>query len=157
MASRSKVEWVSLAVRVALGGLFIFAGVMKLKDVQHFVQAVSAFKIIPQSAEHLSVLTAFVVPWVEILAGALLVVGWWTRAAGLVLSAMLAAFITGILSVIVRGLDVKCTCFGEFEIPCTGPIGWCHVIRNTVLLAMALHTVWHGAGKLGIDGRARQP
>jgi putative oxidoreductase len=143
--------WLIFVVRVLLGALFIFAGVMKLRDIQHFVQAVGAFKIIPEGAEHLQVLTAFVVPWIEILAGLMLVLGWWTRAAALTISLMLATFIVGIGSVIARDLDVKCTCFGKFEIPCDGPIGWCHIVRNSVLLVGTLLILVKGAGRLALD------
>src|SRR5262245_13085686 len=140
--------WVALAVRLVLGGLFVFAGVMKLNDVQQFAFAVKAFKILPDS---LIVFAAFAVPWTEIVAGLMLVYGWWARSAALLIGAMLLAFIAAIVSVIMRDLDVKCTCFGKFEFPCTGPVGVCHLVRNSVLAAMAGLVVLMGPGPLAAE------
>jgi uncharacterized membrane protein YphA (DoxX/SURF4 family) len=135
-------------VRVVLGGLFIFAAVIKLRNPQLFVQGVMAFKILP---DHLAHLAAFVVPWMELLAGIALVLGLWARAGAVLLGAMLLAFIGGMISVIARDMDVTCSCFGKFEIPCSGAIGACHLARNSVLFAMAAFIALVGPGSLAID------
>lgn len=138
-------------VRLAVGGLFVFAAYNKLADPQGFVDSIKAFKILPA---HLTILAAYVVPWIEMLAGAALIVGLWSRSAALVIALMLVAFIAGISSVIYRGLDVKCGCFGKFEIPCTGPVGMCHIARNSVLLLLTLAALTWGPGRFAIDARA---
>jgi len=145
------IGWLVLVTRVALGGLFIFAGVNKLLNPQHFLQAIDAFKIIPKEADHLSVVGAFTVPWIEILAGAMLVLGWWARASALVIGSLLLVFLGAIISVLARDLSVSCSCFGKFEIPCTGPIGVCHIVRNAVLLALAIIVIAWGPGPLALD------
>lgn len=122
--------------RVLVGGLFVFAGVMKLRDPQQFAFSVNAFKLgLP---DHLTILTTFVVPWTELVAGALLVLGIWSRAAAMLIAMLLIAFVGGILSVIVRGFEASCGCFGKFEWPCGSKIGMCQVGRNCVLLALTL-------------------
>ncbi|MDX2132859.1 MAG: MauE/DoxX family redox-associated membrane protein [Planctomycetota bacterium] len=138
----------ALVVRVLLGGLFVFAAIVKLRNPQLFVQGVMAFKILP---DHLATLTAFVVPWLEVLAGVALILGWWARAGAVVLGGMLLAFIGGMLSVLARDLDVHCSCFGKFEIPCSGAIGPCHLARNAVLFAMAMYVAVVGPGSLAVD------
>lgn len=143
--------WLVLLVRVALGGLFIFAGLMKLKDPQSFAEAINGFKVIPYETVHLITVSAFLTPWIEIVAGAMLIVGFWARSSALLIGLMLLAFIAAIASVLARGMEINCSCFGKFERPCTGPIGPCHLIRNGVLLAMALFVVWKGPGALAID------
>jgi len=148
-AMKHRSAWLATVLRVALGGLFVFAAMMKLAELQQFAFAVKAFAILP---DHLSHLAAFVVPWIELIAGIGLLLGLWTRPAALVIGAMLAAFIAGIVSVIVRDLDVTCSCFGKFEVPCTGPVGLCHVIRNLVLLALSLGVMWYGPGRMAVDG-----
>jgi uncharacterized membrane protein YphA (DoxX/SURF4 family) len=138
--------WIVLVARVFLGALFIFAAVMKLSNPQSFAEAINAFKILP---DHLVVLATFVVPWIEAVLGVALILGLWTRSAALVLSLLLVAFIAALVSVLDKG--ITCSCFGKFEIPCSGPVGWCHVIRNTVLLALAALVVAKGPGSLAID------
>jgi uncharacterized membrane protein YphA (DoxX/SURF4 family) len=143
--------WVVLPSRLILGGLFVFAAWMKLSNPQAFADSVLAFKIIPEKAEHLSTLTTFVVPWIEMIAGVMLIVGLWARAAALVLSLMLVVFIVGIASVLYRHMDVSCGCFGKFEWPCRGNLGYCQIGRDVAMLAMGLIVVARGPGPLAID------
>lgn len=145
--------WLVLGARIIVAGLFIFAGYIKLSDPQQFAFSVNAFKLLP---EHLVILNTFVLPWMEMIAGVLLLAGVWTRAAAAVIGAMLVAFIFGIISVIYREMDVSCGCFGKYEIPCKGSLGVCHLIRNSVLLAMAGLVVVKGPGPLTFD-RAKAP
>lgn len=140
-----------LVVRVALGAMFVFAAWMKLKNPQAFADSVLAFKIFGQ-ADHLVVLTTFVVPWLEMICGVLLLLGLWSRAAALSLFVQLLIFTGGIISVLYRKLDVSCGCFGEYEWPCKGPVSICHVGRNTVLLLAMGLLVWRGGGVIGLDG-----
>jgi uncharacterized membrane protein YphA (DoxX/SURF4 family) len=94
---------------------------------------------------------AYVIPWTEVIAGTLLVLGLWARASATVIVSMLVAFIGGVLSVIARDIDAKCSCFGSIEWPCTGGVGWCQVIRNVVMIAMAVPILRWGAGSVAVD------
>ncbi|HYE62235.1 MAG TPA: DoxX family protein [Phycisphaerales bacterium] len=148
--------WLVLPCRVVLGGLFIVAGVMKLRDPQGFAEAIAAFKLIPERADYLTVFTAFAMPWIELLAGAFLVIGLWARASALLIGALLVAFIVMIASVLIRikmgvQLSVSCTCFGELEWPCGETLGMCQIWRDVVLLAMAVPVLVWGPGPLAID------
>lgn len=138
-----------LASRVILGGLFILAGVLKLQNPLHFKQAILAFKI--TTPEHLTTLATFALPWTELLAGVLLVIGWWARPAAGVLALMLAAFISAMASVMLRGIDTHCSCFGKLEFPCGSSVGWCQIIRNSALLLLAAVVLARGAGSLAIE------
>lgn len=138
-----------LVVRLALAGLFAFSGVVKLNDPQAFAFSVKAFEILP---DHLAVLATFAIPWTELLCAACLLLGLWTRAAAVILALTLAIFIAGIASVLSRGLSVNCGCFGGFKLACTGPLGLCNILQNSVLLLAALAVAALGHGRLGIDG-----
>ena len=143
-----KRDTLVLITRVVLGGLFIFAGVMKLQDPQAFAFAIKAFKLFGTSAgDTLIPFLAYATPWIEIAAGLALILGVWGRAAAVLVGAMLVAFIAAVISVIAQGIETKCTCFGKFEWPCVGAVGYCQVVRNLVLLALALPTMWWGAGR----------
>ncbi len=140
-----------LVLRLVLGGLFVFAAVVKLSNPQGFADAILAFKTgLPK---HLAHLATFALPWCELFAGLCLIAGMWTRSAAGLIALMLVAFLGGIASVMVRRLDVTCGCFGDFEIPCTGAVGACHLARNLVLLAMALMIARLGAGRGALDDR----
>jgi uncharacterized membrane protein YphA (DoxX/SURF4 family) len=81
-----------------------------------------------------------VVPWLEIGLGALLVVGVWRAAVALAAAAMLIVF-TGLLVVrLAQGRRPPCACFGAWS---ARPIGLGSVVRNVVLIALALAiTFW---------------
>ncbi|GJQ28494.1 MAG: hypothetical protein HBSAPP03_03780 [Phycisphaerae bacterium] len=144
---------VCLGARVVLGGLFIFAGVLKLMNPLHFKQAIMAFKM--GMPDHLTVLATFTFPWTEIIAGALLVLGWWARPAAGVIAAMLFAFITAMASVMLRGIDTHCSCFGKLEFPCGSSVGWCQIVRNSVLLVLVGIVLGRGAGSLALQREPR--
>lgn len=145
-------------VRIGVGALFILAAYLKLENPQSFVDSIKAFKVFDLDTQsHLVVLAAFTIPWLEMLCGVLLVIGLWTRAAALALSVLLAAFTVGVISVLYRGLDVSCGCFGKYEWPCTGSIGACHVVRNSVLLLASLLVTVRGAGPVALDRLRLKP
>ncbi len=142
------IGWLVLPVRVFLGAIFVLAGYLKISDPQSFAFAVKAFQILP---DHLIVPTAFALPCIEILAGVLLIIGLWTRGSAVVIFLMLLGFTAGQAWVINRGLDVKCSCFGNLEWPCAGGVGTCHLVRNGVLMLMAIIAATLGPGPLAID------
>lgn len=146
------LRFLLLLLRVALGALFLFAAYAKWADPQKFVFAVKGFRILP---DHLAVLATYAVPWTEAIASVLLILGLWSRAAAWTVALMLAGFTAGMISVIARGIDVKCTCFGGFEVLCHGSVGWCNIGQNAVLLAVALLLALKGGGLLAADRRDR--
>ncbi len=139
---------VRLILRLALGALFLFSGINKLRDPGMFAFSVNAFKLgLPEPA---TVLLAFAFPWIEVVAGACLVLGCWTRSAAFVVAVLMIGFIGGIISLQVRQMDVECPCFGKFEVMCTGPMGTCHIIRNAILAAVAATVMVIGSGAFAL-------
>ena len=98
--------------RLALGGLFVYAGVVKVLDPLDFAQNIRNYRLVGQS---LSFMAAVVLPWLEILAGVALAAGIWKRASALIISGLLVFFIVLTLVTIARGLDVECGCFGALS------------------------------------------
>jgi uncharacterized membrane protein YphA (DoxX/SURF4 family) len=140
----STAGWVCLPLRLVLGGLFVFAAFNKLvakgagarsSGPQGFTWTIKAFKLgLPDWA----VLTStFVMPWIEVVAGVMLIVGVCTRAAALVIGGLLVVFIALLLSVLARDLNVDCGCFGDMSPVCPEKVGWCHITQDVVMLAAA--------------------
>ncbi len=98
--------------RLVLGGLFIYAGAVKVFDPLDFAQNIRNYRLVGQS---LSFIAAAVLPWLEILAGAALAAGIWKRASALIITGLLVFFILLTLVTIARGLDVECGCFGALS------------------------------------------
>lgn len=145
-----------LPVRLGLAAVFGTAAVIKLSDPQEFAFAIKAFKVIdPETYDHILIMLAFGVPWSELIVSVLLVLGLWTRASATLLSVMLLAFSGGMLSLIARGIDTNCACFGEQDFMCEGAVGWCHIGRNAIFLVACILLLWRGGGSLCLDAAGR--
>ncbi len=69
----------SLALGLALGGIFVYAGVQKHLAPDEFAEAIQAYQLLPPA---LVGLTAAVFPWLELTSGAFLIVGFLMKAEG---------------------------------------------------------------------------
>ena len=141
-----------LPVRLALAGIFGLAAFYKLSDPQAFAFAIKAFEIFDPAVQgHAIRALAFGVPWAEAIIAVMLVLGLWTRASASLLTLMVVGFTAGLVSLLMRGIETECACFGSLEFGCTGPVGACHLVRNTLLLVLGLLLVWRGGGRLALD------
>jgi putative oxidoreductase len=115
--------------RVIVAGVFMFAGAQKLLDPAAFAQDIANYQAFPWWTWNLA---AAVVPMVEILAGLAVLIGFKRRAGTIVLGSLTVAFLGLILSVIVRGIDLNCGCFGDAAE--SSAVGWPLVFRDLGLL-----------------------
>jgi uncharacterized membrane protein YphA (DoxX/SURF4 family) len=94
--------------RLVIGGLFLYAGLIKAGDVTTFARDVANYKILPYSWNYL---VAATLPYIEFLAGLLLIVNRRVRPAALVTGGLTVVFMLFLTSVVARGLDTDCGCF----------------------------------------------
>lgn len=139
---------VQLVVRFLLGLMFVYASLDKIADPAGFARIVYQWQTagpIPSN------LVAVILPWIELLAGLLLIAGVWKREAAAVVAVLLVVFIVAAVGVLVRGIDVdNCGCTSvaaASTAPAWPPdwmrgVGWFLVARNLVLLAGALVLVF---------------
>ncbi len=133
-----------LVLRVLLGAYFVYASIDKIAQPAAFARIVYEWQA---AGPVLSNLMAVTLPWVELLAGGLLILGVWKREAALVIALLLAVFLVAAGSVLARGIDVlNCGCTSLAETEPTGGwppawtrgVGWFLVTRNVILLGIAL-------------------
>ncbi len=98
--------------RLIVGGVFIYAGILKIIDPLGFSQNILNYKVLPPA---LSLPVAIVLPWLEVLTGFGLVAGLFKRTSAQIISLMLIGFIVLVAITMIRGLDVDCGCFGTFS------------------------------------------
>jgi uncharacterized membrane protein YphA (DoxX/SURF4 family) len=148
----SPLALLGVPLRLLLGAIFIWAFWTKLGALNGpsvFASSILAYKL--PFPEHMVQLSTFAVPYTELVAGLLLIAGLFTRGAALVTAALLLTFIALQSSALLRGLDIKCGCFGERTLLCTGGISACHIIQNIVLFAMALTVALTPRTALALD------
>ena len=117
--------------RLLLGGAFAWAGAIKALDVTAFAGQIAAYQLLPYAWNYA---LAAMLPYVELLAGVLLLVNFRVRAAALLTALLNGVFIVVLLSVVARGLDIDCGCFG----PDAGTTPLQAIGRDLVLLALAV-------------------
>jgi uncharacterized membrane protein YphA (DoxX/SURF4 family) len=117
--------------RVGLGGLFAYAGAMKLCDVSSFAGLLSRYEMLPDFSLSFFAVT---IPLAECVVGPLLVFSRWVRLSAAAVSAMLVVFIIALFQAALRGLDVSCGCFGGAS--SSGPLP--AILRDLILLVPSI-------------------
>ena len=103
-------DWAYKLSRWGLGGIFIYAGSIKLLEPKTFAVLIDAYGIVPES---LLVLVAVALPALEVAAGIGLLLD--IKGSLSMISGLLALFIAILGYGIWMGLDVDCGCFGPEE------------------------------------------
>jgi uncharacterized membrane protein YphA (DoxX/SURF4 family) len=141
-----------LPFRLFLGAVFVFAAYNKIPAIQSFAEAIKGFQVIDADTHpELIIIGAFVIPWFELFAGLMLILGLRARAAVLGIGLVLAMFIYALLHVILTDVSADCSCFGDSNFICGSTVGWCQVIRNVVFLIPAVYLLIRGPGRVSID------
>jgi uncharacterized membrane protein YphA (DoxX/SURF4 family) len=136
-----------LVLRVIVGAIFVGAGISKIGHADVFAAQIAAFGIVPRG---LIAPMALLLPFLEVLLGAYLVLGLYTRVAAIIAVVQLAIFATAIGSAVARGLSLSCGCFGPGDKTVTS---WPEVGRDVALAAVAAFVAWRAPGMLALDRR----
>jgi uncharacterized membrane protein YphA (DoxX/SURF4 family) len=136
--------------RLLLGAIFVYAGYAKLTYPNHrlwpwfilkfsvsanlstFAFQVESYKVLGAAG---SSLVAHTLPFVEIVLGLLLLIGWKFRIWAAMVTAILLGFLTLVTRAYLLHMDINCGCFGVPE-----PLTIVTVIRDGALVAVALVT-----------------
>ena len=103
------LHWIS---RILLAVVFIYAGYAKLKNPLQFAVAVEGYKLVSSG---MVLLIVKVLPWVEIILGAALLLGIQIRFTAAITCGFLLFFIGLMLITYLRGIEADCGCFGVGE------------------------------------------
>lgn len=140
--------WLALPVRWYLSWVFIYACIHKIAHPGVFALDIATYDILPLSLINPM---AIGLPWIELIAGVLLVIGWRTRGAALAVAGMMVMFIIAILLALAAGLDMSCGCFASQAVEDDPISGWT-VVRDSAWLLAALYVVVFDRRPLGLDG-----
>jgi uncharacterized membrane protein YphA (DoxX/SURF4 family) len=141
--------WFGFLARMVVGIVWVWAALAKLPDPAGSVRAVRAYDLLPEA---IVPTIGHGLPMVEVLVGAILVLGIFTRPTSVVSSLMFVAFVIGIASAWARGLQIDCGCFGGggFDASATSKYPW-EIARDGGLLLLSLYLVWRPRTPLSVD------
>jgi len=152
MSRRSVAAWlghplVGAVCRLLIGGIFIYTSLPKLLRPDEFARLVAGYRILHPDLVNLVGVT---LPWMELIAGACLVIGILPQSSAALIAGMLAVFIGAGLLALARGLEISCGCF----FPIGGDrLTWVTLLRDAVLLVLALQPlVWPSSFMRGRRG-----
>ncbi|MCP2520175.1 DoxX family membrane protein [Candidatus Aminicenantes bacterium AC-335-A11] len=120
-----------LAIRILVGLIFIFSGITKIINPLGFAQDIQNYQIVP---EFISFWTALILPWLELICGIFLLTGILVRGSSFWISSMLFVFILLIISVLVRGQEIDCGCFGFIG----HKVDWTLLLQDLILFSLSL-------------------
>jgi uncharacterized membrane protein YphA (DoxX/SURF4 family) len=141
--------WASTVARLALAGIFLAAGMLKVVDPQSSVQAVRGYQLLPPSLE---LLVGWGLPFAEIALGLLLVAGVFTRVVALVSAGLLLVFTAAVVSAAARGLTIDCGCFGGGGAVAVSQTDYrTEIARDVGFLLLALWLVWQPRSRLSLE------
>ncbi len=134
MSKKAKIlQWV---LRLALGGVFIYAAISKIDDPAVFADAIEKFDMLPGFA--IGPL-ALGMPMLELIAGVMLIATPWRREAAFLVTAMLAIFLVALTQAAIRDLDIDCGCFGFDESAPTGRVAiMLDILRDVIMIVPAI-------------------
>ena len=128
---------------LVVGGIFIYAGVIKAVDPLRFAIDIDNYKMLPWA---IGIRLAFYLPWLEIFCGLAVIFRFLYRGGLSILTALILVFIGATIAAKFRGLDITCGCFGHASQHWSFPS---HLATNVVILAALL--------ALSFSSRLRKP
>ena len=150
MNRRTIIRLTQIIFRFILGGMLIFAGILKIQDNTTLFESVAYITWLPIFFK--SLIIDFL-PWVEILVGGLLLfflLDKWTITATLMI--YLSFFIFAVWGQ-SSGLEIDCGCFGELDdnsfvgALLGSELGWKMTIRNFIFTGMTLFLFYNPSSK----------
>jgi len=133
--------------RVALGALLIITGALKIGHANDLAAAIAGFRLL---SSDVTAPLALILPFFEVLLGAYLLLGLFTRVAGFIACGAFVAYAFAIASAVVRHIPANCGCFGPQD---QAVADWPHVGLDLILAVIALGIALGAPGALALDRR----
>src|SRR5690242_8710456 len=99
-----------LVIRIVLGSVFSYAGLIKFFDTSSFADSIASFRLLP---DELIGILALTLPPLELIIGLMLISGWKVRPAALCAIFLCATFVIALGQALLRGLNIDCGCLGS--------------------------------------------
>ena len=141
--------WLTLIARLILGGVLLAAGGLKIGNLQKSAMSVRAYELLPVG---LANFFGYVLPWIEIGMGLLLIAGVAVSIVGLLGALTMFAFVVAIAQAWARGLSIDCGCFGgggQVDPEDTKYLST--ILRDIGFLLLGVYLYYFPKGKFGLE------
>jgi len=100
--------YLQIALRLIVGGVFIYSSIGKLFSPDEFAKIIYNYDILPLFLVNI---LAIALPYVLFLAGILLIFGVYKKGNSAIFIGLIFVFLIALIQAYVRGLDINCGCF----------------------------------------------
>jgi len=141
--------WLGLLARLVLGGVLLVAGYLKAFSPDKSRMAVRAYEVLPiPVANFLGIL----LPWLEIGAGLLLILGIGIRYSSIFGTSLMFIFVIAISQAWARGLSIDCGCFGGGGTVAPGETKYLsEILRDLGLAALGIYLVRYPKTRFALE------
>jgi hypothetical protein len=109
----SSSSWLTTRVQFVLAAVFVVAAFDKIVDPPGFAHEIHNYALVPGVAINA---LALVLPWIEMVCGLALFIGFARRTSARILGVLLVVFVIALSINLVRGRPVDCGCFGTSKV-----------------------------------------
>ena len=140
-------SYLAVPLRIYLGLVFIAACWYKIQVPSAFALSVATYQVLPLGLVNLM---AICLPWVELVVGIFLCIGFKTRASALSCAVMLCMFMVAISYALYFDLRLSCGCFASADAAEEMSVNtlW----RDALWLLISVYLIFIPSGRWGIDG-----
>jgi uncharacterized membrane protein YphA (DoxX/SURF4 family) len=125
------MKYAATITRLLLGALFVAASWDKLLHPAEFASIIRDYRLLP---EPVVPALAVLLPWIELVVGGLLLVGYLPLGALFLANSMLAVFWTALVVTALRGIDIDCGCF-SVSAESQWSMGW-YILRDGMFVLL---------------------
>ena len=125
------LSWLQWPARLLLASVFLYAGVMKVRNPGAFHEDVLNFQWID---DPLAAWAALALPVLELLCAVAILLPAWSKGAASLLASLLLLFMVALIRAWSLGIDLHCGCFGASDVSVDYP--W-KLAQNALLLLAA--------------------
>ena len=128
-------DYLIAITRIYLALVFILSGLDKISNLSAFATSIENYDILPIQIINL---IAIVIPWIEVITGALLLLGFYIKENSIIIGSLLGVFTLAVLSAVLRNLDIDCGCQGTFD---GQKVGILKIIENVSLIIVSILSI----------------
>ena len=129
------IDYLIALTRIYLALVFILSGFDKISNLAAFATSIENYDILPI---HIINLIAIVIPWIEVITGGLLLLGFYIKENSIIIATLLTVFTLAVLSAVLRNLDIDCGCQGTFD---GQKVGMLKIIENVSLIIVSILSI----------------
>lgn len=100
--------YLQIAFRLIVGGVFIYSSIGKLLSPDEFAKIIHNYDLLPLFLVNI---LAIALPYVQFIAGVLLIVGVYKKGNSAIFIGLIFIFLFALIQAYARGLDINCGCF----------------------------------------------